>query len=43
MQLRHPAVVASVPADGLKLGTQVELRLDAADPDERKLRSSLVT
>ena len=42
VQLRSPAVVATVPADGLELGAEVELRLDGADPDERQLRFSLL-
>jgi exoribonuclease R len=43
VQLRDPAVVARLPADGLTLGAEVALRLDAAIPEERKLRFSLVS
>jgi exoribonuclease R len=42
VQLRDPAVVARLPADGLTLGSEVTLRLDEAIPDERVVRFSLV-
>jgi len=41
VQLRDPAVVARLPAEGLALGAEVTVRLDEADPDERLVRFSL--
>jgi exoribonuclease R len=43
VQLRDPAVVARLSADGLTLGSEVTLRLDEAIPDERVVRFSLVS
>lgn len=42
VQLRDPAVVARLSADGLALGEQVTVRLDGVDPDERSVHFSLV-
>lgn len=42
IQLREPAVVARLPADGLRLGAEVTLRLDHADPGERRVAFSLL-
>ena len=35
VQLREPAVVARLPADGLDLGAEVTVRLEAANPQQR--------
>jgi exoribonuclease R len=43
VQLRDPAVVARLPAEGLVLGSEVAVRLDEARPDERVVRFSLVS
>lgn len=43
VQLRDPAVVARLPADGLALGSEVVVRLVEARPDERLVRFSLVS
>lgn len=43
VQLRDPAVVARIPAAGLSLGSEVVVRLDEVDVDERTVRFSLVT
>jgi exoribonuclease R len=43
VQLRDPAVVARLPADGLDLGSEVTVRLDEAHPDDRLVRFSLVS
>jgi exoribonuclease R len=42
VQLRDPAVVARVPADGLELGSEVTVQLDAANPDERTVHFHVV-
>lgn len=42
VQLADPAVVARLPADGLRLGSEVMVRLDAADPATRTVAFSLV-
>lgn len=42
VQLRDPAVVARLPAKGLTLGSEVTIRLDSADPDDRQVAFSLV-
>ncbi len=41
IQLRDPAVVARLPADGLKLGAEVTVVLEGSDPDERRVEFSL--
>jgi len=41
VQLRDPAVVARLPADGLTLGAEISVRLDEAIPAERLVRFSL--
>jgi exoribonuclease R len=38
IQLRDPAVVARLPADGLELGQRVHVELLAADPEARQVR-----
>ncbi|GJM36741.1 MAG: ribonuclease R [Acidimicrobiales bacterium] len=43
VQLRDPAVVARVAGDGLALGSEVVVRLDEADPDQRLVRFSVVS
>ncbi|MEZ5247395.1 MAG: RNB domain-containing ribonuclease [Acidimicrobiales bacterium] len=43
VQLRDPAVVAWLPAEGLALGSEITVRLDEALPDERVVRFSLVS
>ena len=43
VQLRHPAVVARLPADGLVLGSEITIRLDEAHPAERVVRFSAVS
>ena len=43
VQLRDPAVVARLPAEGLTLGSEVVVRLDEAIPDERVVRFSVVS
>jgi exoribonuclease R len=43
VQLRDPAVVARLPAEGLTLGAEVLVRLDEASPDERTVRFSAVS
>lgn len=43
VQLRDPAVVARVAGDGLALGSEVRVRLDEADPDQRLVRFSVVS
>jgi len=42
VQLRDPAVVARVPADGLELGSEVTVQFDAANPDERTVHFHVV-
>ena len=42
IQLRDPAVVARLPADGLELGDRVRVRLLDADADARQVRFVLV-
>ena len=42
VQLRDPAVVARLPADGLELGAEVRVRLDAVDPSDRRVVFSAV-
>jgi len=41
IQLRHPAVVARLPAAGLRLGAEVTVVLEASDPDEGRVEFSL--
>jgi exoribonuclease R len=41
IQLCDPAVTTRVPADGLKIGAMVDLRLDEADPSRRLTRFSI--
>jgi exoribonuclease R len=43
VQLRDPAVVARLPAEGLALGSAVTVRLEEAVPDERVVRFSVVS
>lgn len=43
VQLRDPAVVARLPAEGLQLGSEVTVQLEEADPDERRVRFSVVS
>lgn len=42
VQLRDPAVVARIPAEGVTLGEEVLVRLDEALPDEGTIRFSAV-
>jgi exoribonuclease R len=42
VQLSDPAVLARLPADGLRLGEEVTVRLVAADPATRRLEFALV-
>jgi exoribonuclease R len=41
IQLEDPAVLARMPADGLQLGTEIDARLVAAIPAERRVRFEL--
>lgn len=43
VQLVDPAVVARLPAKDLTLGSEVTIRLDAADPNERQVAFSLIS
>lgn len=43
VQLRDPAVVTKITADGLELGSEIRVRLDETDPDQRLVRFSLVS
>ena len=38
IQLEDPAVLARMPADGLRLGADIDARLVDADPDDRRVR-----
>lgn len=42
VQLRDPAVVTRIAADDLELGSEIRVRLDETDPDERRVRFSVV-
>jgi exoribonuclease R len=41
IQIRNPAVITRVPANGLQVGAAVGLRLEEADPSRRLTRFSL--
>jgi len=41
VQLQDPAVVARLPAEGLTLGSEITVRLDEANPEERLVRFSV--
>ena len=42
IQLRSPAVVARLKADGLKPGDELKVRLESADPEKRTVQFSVV-
>ncbi|MEM7141121.1 MAG: RNB domain-containing ribonuclease, partial [Actinomycetota bacterium] len=43
VQLREPAVVTRVAGTGLRLGAEIEVRLDETDADQRLVRFSVVS
>ena len=42
IQIRHPAIMTRIEAEGIGLGDEIDLKLVEADPDSRSVKFQLV-